>query len=74
METSIEDLLQVISKWNEHDLVGEEDQSRVKEIGKKLCSVGGMDGMQKAYYAAQEKNRCAALLNYLWDGIGDWRA
>ena len=67
-------LVELTQHWNEHDPVSAIQQKRAHDLGVALNEFGGKDEMLSAYYRAKAFNRCASVLQYYWDGIGDWRA
>jgi len=69
----IEQLRELSKDWNEYDLVPKSQQLECKQIGESLCTEGGIELMQDAYYDAKSRNRAASVIQAYWDGIGDWR-
>ncbi len=48
---------------------------RLIQIGRELNRIGGLDLMQEVYYAMIEPfGENGTLLNYIWNGIGLWKA
>lgn len=62
------------------------DKAVAREMGQKIYNAGGMQAMQMNYYAfnhyspfSKSRNQeiyytGSTLLQYLWDGIGDWQS
>ena len=47
---------------------------RIKEIGKELSEIGGLELMQQAYYEIKKHfGKYGSILKYVWDGVGPWR-
>jgi len=57
-------------------LVGDDggfgNEEPIRAIGERLHREGGMDLMQKAYYAV--RNGGPYFSQHIWDGVGEWRA
>lgn len=71
--TLIEQLKDLTKRWNDHEDIPRSQQLECAEIGKKLNTIGGMDLMTEAYYAAKGQNRSASPIQAFWLGIGDWQ-
>ena len=48
---------------------------KIRAVGNQIHARDGLEGMQRVYYWVQSKNaERASFLNYMWDGVGSWRA
>lgn len=73
MNGLIEQLCDLTSDWNAHELVPAARQKECREIGQKLHDLGGMPLMHEAYQQAHRRNRYASVIAGYWDGIGEWQ-
>lgn len=71
--SAVDRLCDLVRHWTEHEDVPPSQQQKARAIGEDLNKAGGMGAMTEAYYAAKAENRAAAVLQYYWDGIGEWR-
>jgi hypothetical protein len=71
--TLTKQLIKLSESWNRYDLVPDDQKVEAARIGRELNTIGGMDAMQRAYYAAKQQNKDAGIVQAYWDGIGDWR-
>ncbi|RUV65808.1 hypothetical protein EOA64_00230 [Mesorhizobium sp. M1A.F.Ca.IN.022.02.1.1] len=72
-EALFQALRELTKDWNEYDPVPRSQQLECQHIGESLCTEGGINLMQDAYYDAKARNRSASVIQAYWDGIGDWR-
>lgn len=72
-EALLQGLRELTKDWNEYDLVPKTEQAICRDYGESLCTEGGIELMQEAYYDAKSRNRAASVIQAYWDGIGDWR-
>ena len=48
---------------------------QIRSIGERIYCKGGVKAMEQAYYYLQAQNpEIVRSLQYIWDGVGDWRA
>lgn len=52
---------------------GSETWALAQRIGRILHSIGGMEAMWVGLYSVMPTD-ASSELNYVWDGIGEWRA
>jgi hypothetical protein len=71
--TDTEQLIELTKRWNTFEDIPRSQQIECAEIGKRLNAQGGMQAMQKAYYAAKFHNKAASTIQAYWHGIGDWQ-
>jgi hypothetical protein len=70
----VEELTRLLQKdaKDRSTLGGFGSKSRIREIGKKLNTEGGIELMRAVYYAV--KSSGPYFSQDIWDGIGDWQA
>lgn len=70
---AIAQLCELTKRWTIYEDIPKSQQHECREIGTRLWSLGGMNAMTQAYYAAKAENPAAITVQAYWDGIGDWR-